>query len=130
MAEPRESYGRCLGKRSFFDRFYELFLASDPAVPPMFEATDFERQKAALRHMLTAVVMFDDGNEFGAQSLARVARSHGPEGLDVPKHLYDRWLECLVQTVREHDPLFGPAVEEAWRRVTTRSIAFVLSQRA
>ncbi len=33
------SYGRCCVHPEFFDRFYDIFLASDPAIRPMTQYT-------------------------------------------------------------------------------------------
>ena len=44
-----ESYGRGCTHPEFFDRFYEIFLRSDPSIRPMFLHTSFSKQKALLR---------------------------------------------------------------------------------
>lgn len=127
MAEPRDSYARCLSKRDFFDRFYERFLGSHPEVPRFFEHTDFPEQKRQLRHMLTSIVMYDGGDPLAELTLMRTARVHGPQGLGVPKDLYDHWLESLLATVREADRDCDAAVEEAWRRVIGRAVDLILA---
>ena len=48
------SYGRCCVHPAFFDRFYEIFLGSDPAIRPMFVRTNFAKQKALLRGRVDA----------------------------------------------------------------------------
>lgn len=45
----QQSYGRCLRGKNFIERFYEIFLASHPDIAPMFAATDFQKQRMALR---------------------------------------------------------------------------------
>ena len=40
----QQSYGRCLRDKQFIERFYQTFLASNPAIPPMFASTDFARR--------------------------------------------------------------------------------------
>jgi len=127
LAEPRDSYARCLSHREFFDRFYERFLASHPEVPRFFENTDFAEQKRQLRHMLTSIVMYDGGDPLAELTLMRTARVHGPQGLRVPKDLYGHWLESLLETVRWADPRFDAAVEEAWRRVIWRAVDLILA---
>ena len=32
----QQSYGRCLRDKRFIERFYEVFMASHPAIAPMF----------------------------------------------------------------------------------------------
>lgn len=48
MPEPKDSFGRCISTPQFIDRFYEIFLASHPAVKPMFRNTNFVQQKELL----------------------------------------------------------------------------------
>jgi hypothetical protein len=49
--------------------------------------------------------------------------------MDVPlRFLYDQWLECLIQAVRECDPVFCEEVEQAWRRAMRVGIEFLRSR--
>jgi hypothetical protein len=52
IERTRESLGRCIECETFLERFYELFMASSPAVGALFRNTDFERQKRVLRDSL------------------------------------------------------------------------------
>ena len=52
----QQSYGRCLRDKHFIERFYQTFLASSPAIPPMFQTTDFNKQRMALRRVGHEVV--------------------------------------------------------------------------
>jgi hemoglobin-like flavoprotein len=61
----------------------------------------------------------------GDVHLERIAVRHSRKGLDIRPHLYDQWLECLVQAVRECDPLFSDETEQAWRRVVRVGIEFM-----
>jgi hemoglobin-like flavoprotein len=130
VAEPRDSYGRCLGRGDFIGRFYEIFLASDPSVPPLFAKTDFAKQKALLRHMLMTMILFDGEDELAARSLQRMGTLHGTEGLDVSKHLYELWTASLLRAVREHDPKCDAGVVAAWTAVCRRAIDFMLGAQA
>jgi hemoglobin-like flavoprotein len=64
----------------------------------------------------------------GNVHLERIAARHSRKGLDIGPHLYDQWLECLIQAVRECDPEFCDETEQAWRRVMRVGIEFLKSK--
>jgi hemoglobin-like flavoprotein len=64
----------------------------------------------------------------GDVHLERIAALHSRAGLDIRPELYDQWLECLIQAVRECDPVFGEETEQAWRRVMRVGIEFMKSR--
>jgi hemoglobin-like flavoprotein len=119
------SLDRCLGHPRFLDRFYEIFMASSPEIAARFSHTDFERQKAALTQSLYLMVLAMQGGRPAIEYLDRVARRHGRESLDVRPELYDGWLECLIRTVREHDPEFSDEIERGWRETMRFGIEFM-----
>lgn len=44
QSEVEKSFGRCTVNPNCLDRFYQIFLASHPAIAPMFAHTDMTRQ--------------------------------------------------------------------------------------
>ena len=95
-----DSLERCTSDRRFLERFYELFIASSA----------------------------EEGKPEGNVHLERIAARHSRNALDIGPHLYDQWLECLIQAARECDPLFGGETEQAWRRVMRVGIEFLKSR--
>ena len=83
---------------------------------------DMERQKRALAASLYVIVMALEGGDTATMYLDQVARRHGREDLDIRPELYDDWLECLVQAVREYDPQYNTVVEQLWRGVMQEAI--------
>jgi len=80
-----------------------------------FASTDFVRQKRALKASLHLILMAaQDGDKGPDFYLREVAERHGSAQLDIGAELYDLWLDSLLETVREFDPEFSPAVEQAW----------------
>jgi hemoglobin-like flavoprotein len=69
-----------------------------------------------------------EGKPEGNVHLERIAARHSRNALDIGPHLYDQWLECLIQAARECDPLFGDETEQAWRRVMRVGIEFLKSR--
>jgi hemoglobin-like flavoprotein len=123
-----DSLERCTSDRRVLDRFYELFINSSAEVAAKFANTDFRVQKAALKVSFYMIMASIEGKPEGTVHLERIAARHSRNALDIGPHLYDLWLDCLIQAVRECDPLFGDDTEQAWRRVMRVGIEFLKSR--
>lgn len=121
MADPyhdlQQSYGRCLRDKHFIDRFYEVFMASHPAIPTMFAHTDMFRQRLALRRGVSIAILHAAGSTLAKRSVERMADVHGAGGrAPVPPHFYAHWLESLIEVIAETDPAADTALLVRWRR--------------
>lgn len=125
IAAFNDSLARCLASEDFLDRFYELFLASSPAVETLFKETDFARQKRMLRSSLYMMIMVVEGEDEARSYLERVAERHGSGDLAVPSEMYDLWLDSLLRAARERDPEWSEQVEGLWRQMMAEGIAFM-----
>ncbi len=94
-------------------------------VAAKFVHTDFHRQKVALTTSLFTILAFARHRVPHEPELERIAQIHSRAGHDIRPEMYDLWLECLMQAVREHDPQFNPCTETAWRNVLARGIAYM-----
>ncbi len=124
-----DSLARCLKNDHFFERFYDVFLASSPEVRTKFQNTDFRKQRRMLQtsfYMLIEYIALD-WPECRAY-LERIAGAHSKQGRNIPPHLYDFWLDSLLRTVEESDPQYAPEVEAAWRFMMGAGIAFLKSR--
>ena len=119
------SLARCLVDQAFLTRFYDLFVESSPAIAEKFRDTDFQRQRRAMAASLYVIVLALERGEAAMLYLNQIARQHSREDLDVPPEMYDAWRECLLQSVKEFDPLFSDEIEQAWREVTEYAIDFM-----
>lgn len=119
------SYGRCLLDPSFLDRFYDRFIASSPQVAERFEKTDMARQKDMMRSSLSMLVMFDKGKPIARPSLDQLRVTHGPGRYAIPTEMYDDWLECLIDSIRESDKQLTPELEARWREAMSKGIAYM-----
>jgi hemoglobin-like flavoprotein len=108
----------------FFDRFYQRFLAADPSVAEKFGGTDMGHQKQMLRESLAELAEFALTRESNPY-IVTLARVHGVRGRNIPDRLYDLWLDCLVETVREVDPEANDNVALGWRIVMSPGIEFM-----
>ena len=120
------SFGRCRASAGFLDAFYQRFIASSDEVRAKFAGTDMKRQVRMLEDSLFVVAVAVQGEEgsLARGDLPRIATRHGRGDLDIRPGLYDLWLECLIETVRAHDPQFTGEVEAAWRE----TMAFGIEQ--
>ena len=121
------SLGRCRATPGFLDAFYQRFVASSDEVRAKFAKTDMLRQVQMLEDTLFVVANAVQGEEGSParSDLPRIAERHSRRDLDIGPELYDLFLECLVVTVRTHDPKFTPEVEAAWREVMGFSIDYM-----
>lgn len=123
-----ESYLRTVvnGDEDFFGRFYELFIAADPDVSKVFSSTDMHRQILMLQESLLHMIEFEN-SKIASQRFQKVASYHGSEEMNIPPHLFDLWMDCLVETVREREPQFDSHIETAWRVYLASGVAFLKS---
>jgi hemoglobin-like flavoprotein len=111
------SLGRCRATPGFLDAFYQRFVVSSDEVRAKFAKTDMMRQVQVMEDTLLVVANAVQGEEgsLARKALPRIAERHSRRDLDIRPELYDLFLECLLVTVRTHDPKFTPEVEAAWR---------------
>jgi len=117
------SFARCLNTPGFFQAFYDRFLASDPAIPPYFTNTRFDRQGRLLQHGVGLLLVYARSPD--PSMLQRIRDEHGPAGHNIPAALYPPFLEAFLATVRAHDADCDATVEAAWRESLAPGVAFV-----
>lgn len=127
LREVETSYGRCLLKDGFLNRFYEIFITSHPDIRPMFAHTDFSAQIGLLRHGLNSVFMFSENNPIARKTLTRIRSSHSKDKLNIAPSLYRYWIDSLIKTVSEFDPEFTSDIEQAWRCVIQPAVDYITS---
>ena len=116
-----DSLERCRQNPAFLDTFYARLLAASPEIPSYFRDTDFRRQKRVLTMSFYHLLAAADGNPEGDVHIQRIAEIHAAR--NIPRAIYDVWLDCLVATVAQHDPQYSPEVADAWRRFMGPGIA-------
>jgi hemoglobin-like flavoprotein len=127
----RASLKRCLATPHFLGSFYDSFMASSEEVREKFRDTDFERQTRMLADSLYALAVAAQARREGSPGWAdmpRLAARHGHADLDIRPGLYDNWLDCLIETARQHDPEFSPELEAAWRETLGVGIEYMRSR--
>lgn len=118
-----QSYGRCIEKGQFIERFYDIFLDSHPDVSRAFASTDFDRQRRLLRRTLTSAIMYAAGSDSVEREIATMADMHSRKGrAPVQPHLYSYWLESLMVAIKEFDPECDLQLERRWRQALSKII--------
>jgi hemoglobin-like flavoprotein len=120
----RASLKRCLDDASFMKDFYDRFTASSDEVGEKFRHTDFERQNRVLADSLYVMAAAAQSGEESLpwREIKHIALRH--RELKIGPHLYDLWLDCLLQAARAHDPQFSPDLEAAWRSTLAPGMDF------
>jgi hemoglobin-like flavoprotein len=126
LAVFEASLKRCETRPDFLDVFYGKFLASSPEVAEKFAKTDFTRQKELLRISLHHLLLAARDHKQGPDPyLEDVAVHHGAGQMAIGAHLYDLWLDSLIETVRTCDPECFEEVEKAWEEVMMVGIHYL-----
>lgn len=117
------SFGRCLRRHGFIERFYEILLASHPAIPPMFERTDFRGQRLALRRGISMAIAWAAGSTMVERPMQHMIDVHSRAGrAPVEPALYRCWVESLLAAIDEFDTDLTPALRARWREAMTKVV--------
>lgn len=123
-----QSYARVTEQKpqdkDFFLRFYELFIPASKEINEKFKNTDMQRQKDMLRESIFYMVDFAATNQ-ASDFMYNIAVLHSKGQRDIGPHLYDTWLDSLIDTVREYDTDYNEDTELAWRIVLASGIAYM-----
>ena len=125
-----ESYTRVFGTsigitptgEEFFRRFYQRFFAASPRVPKLFRETDMNRQVQMLKKSLYQMVALYITNTI-TDHLREIAERH--RTLQMDAELYDIWLDCLIETVKEFDDQCDFTTELAWRLALAPAVTYM-----
>lgn len=130
QVSPKEvfvaSLDRCTQDAGFVPAFYRRFTSTSDEVREKFAETDFEQQNKMLVRSLRLVAEAMAGEPQGMLELRLRAETHDRQHLDIRPGLYDLWLSSVVETAREFDEQWTPAVEDAWRRTLKYAIDFMV----
>ena len=76
-----------------------------------------EKQIRIMEKSLLLLTIACLGTKEADEEIARLGQRHGPQGLRIGAHLYDLWLDALLQAVSEFDPRWSQAVGDSWRKM-------------
>jgi len=124
-AAAKASYDRCCQAPDFLQAFYRNFLAACPQAVPLFAHTDFERLSKLLRHAVGLLLIFPNQPVDEPTLLSRIAERHSRRDLNIDPALYGPFIDSLIDTVRQFDRDFTPAVEAAWRATVSPGVEYM-----
>jgi hemoglobin-like flavoprotein len=96
--------------------FYERLFAAHPEFQQYFERVDFQRQNSLL---VTGLMIIEAHATRPTPATETYLQYLGTRHHDmkVPKHLYDAWVETMLQTMHEfHGQEWSSDLEQQWRR--------------
>ncbi len=125
--ELKESFDRCEAAGDFAETFYDIFLASSPAIAPFFAETNFVKQRNLLRATVYILVTRMPDDPQARETLERIGQSHARTQLNVRPELYELWLDSVCATVEKLDPQWTPELETAWRAQLRPGIEVITS---
>jgi len=62
-----------------------------------------------------------------ALGLCQLGESHCRARPGIGPELYERWIDCLLATLAQHDPALTPDLRQEWRQVLDAGIAVMRS---
>ena len=127
VEKVKKSYQRCYYSKGFFDTFYDIFLASSEKIPALFANTNFKKQEEMLAHSLTMILLYAEKGDEARLFIQNLGKKHGKDGLKIEAELYDLWLDCLVLSLKKHDPEYSDELEHQWREVISGGIEIMKS---
>lgn len=110
-----ESLERCSDNEAFIPAFYERFLSSSEEVRDKFIHTDFDQQNRMILQSLRLAAGATAGEPASLRDLRERAETHSRHRMNIKPKMYDWWLESLIETAREFDPVWSEGIESAWR---------------
>lgn len=123
-----QSYERVLktslNGRDFFEAFYDHFLSSCDDVRDKFKHTDMDVQRKMLKKSFYSLLVFYASNS-ADDYLNKMVCKHSEKGVNIPNHMYDQWLDCLVDTVKEYDTQCDSEIALAWRLVLSGGVTYM-----
>ncbi len=123
-----QSLERCKKDDTFMDAFYKRFLATSTEVANKFRYTDFERQHRMVVESLEISARATEGDHEALQALHKQATLHSRKHLDIRPELYQHWLDAILTTAAEVDPLWDEQVGTAWRTILQHVINYMTSK--
>lgn len=121
----KESMQRCLAQPEFLDRFYDEFMRI-PEVRDKFLNTNMAMQKIVLKSSL--YLMLNAAKGSCGDAMNKLAISHDRNHRNIPRSLYDLWLNAMIGAVKATDINCTPEIENAWREVMKPGIDYMIER--
>jgi len=121
------SYMRA-GGRALISAFYDHLMESEKEIREKFEQVDMDVQTENLARAIIMSFLFAGNNHQTAEKIMdKVRESHNRHNLNIEPHLYDIWLQRLIETVAVCDPEADDELLADWRTVLSHSVEHIRS---
>ena len=125
----RDSFGRAKNDVTFAHSFYQNLFFLKPKIKDYFKETDFEHQEKAILFGMSYLMGFLEGHETNSRTqVLRIAHSHNAHNMAIHPHDYHYWIEALVMTSKDSDPLWHDDLAHYYRECLFFPISFMISQ--
>ncbi len=120
----RRSRGNAVNGVPFRDAFLDNLIRSSPEVAQKMADGDQETFRVALMLSIDHLARYHASGEASA-ILKGTALRQGKTGRDIEPHLYEFFLQALLQTVQRYDPKYDEAVGKAWEVVLRPGLEYI-----
>lgn len=119
------SHLRCRMGGTFATDFYARFL-SYPEIAEKFSNADILKQAQLFDQGIRHVILFYHKPKFvTTEKISALGESHSK--MNIAPHLYDIFMESLLETVKEHDPDYDDNIRTAWVEVASHGLSVMIS---
>jgi hypothetical protein len=108
---------------SFYDTFYRCFTGKSAEIALLFVNLDMDNQKKMLKKSLSFMVAFAATNH-ASDYMVKLSDLHQNK-LNIPDQMYVVWMDSLIETLWQLDPLFSKDSEQGWREMFAPGIQFM-----
>ncbi|WP_426357494.1 globin [Pseudocolwellia sp. HL-MZ19] len=98
---------------AFIDSFYTKFISENEEVAKMFVNTDMKNQRTMLKNSLMILMTTSLDSAESQSHLEMIGKSHSRSNYNIKPELYDKWLNCLIESAKLHDEFFDLSSETA-----------------
>jgi len=129
VSEVRNSFERARKSPRFIDQFYHNLFFLKPEIEEYFVDTKWDHQKIAIEKGVTHILGFldNDPNGIHHQNILRLSQSHAKRNLNIHPHNYYYWIDAMVMTLKELDPLWYDGLGFYTRECLFFPVSFMIS---
>ena len=119
---------RCMKQDNFAILFYKNLFFLNPLIEESFKNTDWEHQHKALYFAIDHLIgFFKEDDQIHHRHIARIAETHSQKNLNIHPHSYYYWIDAMVLTIKEMDPLWEKKFEFYLRECLFFPVSFIIS---
>ena len=111
----------------FVDSFRNRLVASSEEIQAIFTTSTGEMLNRGLVRALVHLARYYPDGEPDC-ILENIAVRNNREGRAIQPHLYDAFLDCMIETVADYDPEYEDHVGDSWRHILGPGLEYIKSQ--